>query len=210
MSLKELIIVGAGSFGREVLCWARDIHQNKWKVKGFIDDNLNSLNAYNIDVPVVSRITGYQPDLNEVFVCAIAKPDIRLKITADLENKGAEFVNIIHPTSVIGGNNQIGTGNILCPYSVITTNVTIGNHVIVNLHSSIGHDVVIEDGVTLSAHCDITGFVQLEKGVFLGSGARLLPSARAEQFSVIGAGCVVLKHVKAHKTVFGVPARYLN
>lgn len=212
MSLKQLIIIGAGNFGREVLCWAKDIpgDQRTWEIKGFIDDNLSSLDGYDVGIPILSSISDYVPQPDELFICAIANPKIKIKVCRELEDKGAVFTNIFHPTSVVGSNNSLGKGIVMCPYSVVTTNVTIGNHVTINLHSTIGHDAVLEDGVTLSAHCDITGFVHLEKGVFLGSGARLLPKARAEQFAVIGAGCVVLKHVKAHKTVFGVPAKYLN
>jgi sugar O-acyltransferase (sialic acid O-acetyltransferase NeuD family) len=213
MSLKQqLIIVGAGNLGRELLCWAKDIPRKKreWEIKGFIDDNVHSLDGYLVDVPLLSKISDYQPQSDDLFVCAIANPQVKLKVCMDLEEKGAIFTNVIHPTSIIGSYNRLGKGIVMCPYSVITSHVTIGNHVTINLHSTIGHDAILEDGVTLSAHCDVTGFVHLCKGVFLGSGARLLPKARAEEFSTIGAGCVVLKHVKAHKTVFGVPAKYLN
>jgi sugar O-acyltransferase (sialic acid O-acetyltransferase NeuD family) len=210
--LKNLIIVGAGNFGRELLCWAMDIPENQreWEIKGFIDDDLHSLDGYDVIVPILHTITDYHPKHNDVFICAISRPQVKLVVCKTLEDKGATFINIIHPTCVIGSHNKIGVGVVMCPYSAITTHVTIGNHVTINLHSTIGHDAVLEEGVTLSGHCDVTGFVHLCKGVYLGSGARLLPRARAEEFSTIGAGTVVLKKVKAYKTVFGVPAKYIN
>ena len=40
--MNNLIIVGAGGFGRELLQWAKDINkvEKKWIIKGFIDDTL--------------------------------------------------------------------------------------------------------------------------------------------------------------------------
>lgn len=213
MSAAELIIVGAGNLGRELLCWARDIPEDRreWAdIKGYLDDNLNALDGYHTGKPILSTISDYVPQPNDRFVCAIADPKIRLKVCRELEAKGAQFVNLIHPTCVMGAGNRIGKGLVMCPFSLVSTNVTIGDFVIINVYSAVCHDAVVEDGVTLSNHCDVTGFVHLERGVFVGSGARLLPKARVGQFAVIGAGCVVLDKVEPRRTVAGVPARYID
>jgi sugar O-acyltransferase (sialic acid O-acetyltransferase NeuD family) len=209
---KRLLIVGAGNLGRELLCWARDIpeDQRDWNIGGFLDDNQNALDGYTTDFPVISSISNYIPQQNDVFSCAIADPKIKLKICNELLSKGATFVNVIHPTCVIGDHNRIGTGLVMCPFSSISTNVTIGDFVTINLHCVIAHDAEVGDGVTLSAQCDIMGFVKLDRGVFLGSGARMLPKTSAGEFSTIGAGCVVLDQVEANRTVVGVPAKYIK
>ena len=43
--MKQLIIVGASGFGRELLQWCKDVQKVKkeWEIAGFIDDNLQAL-----------------------------------------------------------------------------------------------------------------------------------------------------------------------
>lgn len=209
---KGLVIIGAGDLGRELLHWANDIpiSERNWRIKGFIDDKISTLNKYKINTPVISTITKYIPDQDDLFVCAIANPKIRLTICRSLAQRGAKFTNIIHPTSIICSDSKLGQGIIMSPYSIVSTNTIIGNHVIVNLHSTVAHDAILEDGVTVSNHCDITGGVHLSEGVFLGSGARILPRLYAGRYSIVGAGSVVLDDVAASKTVAGVPAKCIK
>ena len=56
--MKNLIIIGAGGCGREVLQWAKDINEKgkQWNIKGFIDDDINALNGKICSVEVLSRI----------------------------------------------------------------------------------------------------------------------------------------------------------
>ena len=42
--MKNLVIVGAGGFGREVLAWARQAVE-PWTVRGFLDDNPGALGS---------------------------------------------------------------------------------------------------------------------------------------------------------------------
>ena len=50
--MKQLVIVGAGGLGREVLAWARQSVEG-WSVRGFIDDNGQALDGYAKDVPIL-------------------------------------------------------------------------------------------------------------------------------------------------------------
>ncbi|MDY7991535.1 MULTISPECIES: hypothetical protein [Paenibacillus] len=217
MSLKKrLVIAGAGSFGREVWQWAKDIHpeQRDWESVVFINDeltvSLENIIKCGISSPIISTIDDYIPEHNDLCVCAVADPKGKLSVVDRLIKKNVVFTNIIHPTCKVGIGCKVGTGIILCPYSVLTVNVKVGNYVIINIGSSIGHDAQIGDGVTISAHCDITGFSKLDKGCFIGSGARTLPKSRIGEFATVGAGSVVLKKVQANRAVFGNPAYYIK
>ncbi|CAK8723204.1 MAG: sugar O-acyltransferase, sialic acid O-acetyltransferase NeuD family [Candidatus Electronema aureum] len=207
--MKKLIIIGAGGFGREVLCWALDCQtvQNDWRVYGFLDENLRALQGFDCPCQLVGYPSSYIPAQDEVFICAIGDPRIKLSICEIFMSRGAQFINLIHPTALIGLNNKIGQGCIFCPRSAITTNVTLGDFVTINAYSGIGHDAVLGKGVTLSAYCDVTGNAVLGEGVFLGSHAVVLPSAKVGDYAIVGAGSVVLKTVKAGVTVMGVPAK---
>ena len=45
----NIIIIGAGGFGREVYQWAKDSFDNKeYKIKGFISNKPDDLKGFNI------------------------------------------------------------------------------------------------------------------------------------------------------------------
>ncbi len=209
--MKELIIVGAGGFGRELLQWVKDINQveNKWEIKGFIDDNLNALDGFNSDYEVIGNIKDWGPDSNEVFACGIANPMHKEKITSILKSKGAIFTSVIHPTAIIGCHNQIGEGLVAYPYSGISVNVKIGDFVTL-LSSGIGHDAMIGNYTTISSYCDITGGVIIGDKVFLGSHVTIIPGRKIGDNAYIGAGSVVVTNIKKHTKVMGNPAKRMD
>lgn len=206
--MKELIIVGAGGFGRELLQWIKDINriQRKWIIKGFIDDNSNALSGLECEYTVIGSILDWQPKSNEIFACAIANPSIKEKVVTLLKSKGALFESIIHPKAIIGEHNNIGEGLIAYPNSCITVNVNVGNFITL-LCSGIGHDAVVGDYSTISSYCDITGGVKLGKRVFLGSHVTIVPDRNIGDDAYLGAGSVVVTHVKEKTKVFGNPAK---
>ena len=209
--MKRLIIVGAGGFGREVLAWARDCEQAgaEWRVGGFLDDDPNVLESFDTGVPLLGTIDEYQPSEGDVFVTAFGSPSVKRACVEKL-NKNAVFVNVIHPTVVIGPRVTLGVGIVICPYCVLTTDIDVGDHTALNIRCSIGHDASIGRCCQLSSFCDVTGGVTLEDDVFLGSHVSVLPRVVVERGAIIGAGSVAISRVKAETTVMGVPARVLK
>ncbi|MDR9770467.1 NeuD/PglB/VioB family sugar acetyltransferase [Acetomicrobium sp.] len=192
---------------KEAIEWALDILEHKdndWVIHGLLD-NLSSKPIANI--PVIDTIDNYAPKEDDVFICAIGDPETKMKFCNSMLNKGAQFVNLIHPTAIIGESVSLGKGIIACPYSVISANAVIEDFVTINLHSTIGHDAIVKRGCTLSSHCDVTGHVVLGENCFMGSHALIIPSVTVENNVKIGAGSVVISRVKANATVFGIPAQ---
>lgn len=207
---KRLLIIGAGAFGREVLGWALHAEPTSdWTIGGFLNSDPHSLDGFGFDQEIFGDPDNYLPTADDVFVCAIGDPTAKLRICRGIQERGGQFISLVHPTAVIGPNCELGEGAILCPYAVLTTNVTVGRFVTLNVSSSLGHDVVVGDGCTLSPHSDLTGRVQLGEGVLLGSHAVVLPGGQVGDFATVGAGSVVLRKVRPHTTVMGVPAKLL-
>ncbi|MGR3177147.1 MAG: PglD-related sugar-binding protein, partial [Candidatus Anammoxibacter sp.] len=184
---KRLLIISAGNFGREVLGWVIDItgKQDVWEIAGFLDDRLGILDSYDCPVGIIGDPNSYQPQNDDLFVCAIGDTAVKLKYCDELQSRGARFTTLIHPTVIIGPGCNIGEGCILCPNTTITTNVTIGDHVILNLSSTVGHDVVIGDGCTMSNQTDVNGHARLGKGVFIGSHGSILPGIEVGEFATV-------------------------
>lgn len=209
--MKNLIIVGAGGFGRELLLWVKDINRvsNKWNIKGFLDDNLGALENYTCDYPVIGKIEDWEPSEDEVFACAIAEPRIKENVVKTLKSRGAIFEQIIHPRASIGEFNSIGEGSVFYPKAALTVNISIGNFVTI-LSSGIGHDCSIGDFSTISSSCTVNGHVTIGKRVFLASNVVIVPGKSIGDDSYIGAGSVVIRDVKESTKVFGNPARSLD
>ncbi len=207
--MQRLLIVGAGSFGRAIWGWAMHVDRaaRDWEVGGFLDGNPMALNNFNCPLRIVGDPLTFIPSDNDRLICAIGNPATKLRLCRDLKARGAQFITLIHPTVVIGPECRIGNGSILCPGAIISTNATLGEFVTVNLYATVGEDAVIGDGCILNGHCDVTGSTILGEGVFVGSHASVLPGTSVGEYAVLGAGSVILRKVRAHSTVLGVPAK---
>jgi sugar O-acyltransferase (sialic acid O-acetyltransferase NeuD family) len=207
--MKNLYIVGAGGFGREVYAWLLDLPgcDVEWSIQGFLDDNLSALDGFNYERGVVARISDFQPNRDDLFVCAIGARAHKRRICEELKERGASFFTVVHPTVIVGPNVTLGEGVVLCPRVSVTCDVEIGEMAMLNLHCTVGHDVRIGAWSTVSAQCDLTGFVQIGEGAFLGSGVRVIPGKRVGDDAVVGAGSVVIRNVRDGQKVFGNPAR---
>ena len=80
--MKNLVIIAAGGCGREVLQWAKDINEkeNRWNIKGFIDDDLQALGGLKCDVPILATIDDYEIQPDDVFTCSIGDVQLKRKI----------------------------------------------------------------------------------------------------------------------------------
>ena len=209
--MKDIIIVGAGGFGRELLQWIKDINRINptWTIKGFIDDNLDALNSFACDYNVIGSISNWIPHDNEVFALAIANPITKEKVVSELKSRGAKFTSVIRPTAFISEFAQVGEGIVMYPNSGINVNTRVGDFVTF-LSSGLGHDAEIGDYSTISSYCDITGGVKLGKRVFLGSHVTIVPKRKIGDDAYVAAGSVVMTNIRAGNHVMGNPAHKMD
>ena len=209
--MKDIIIVGAGGLGREVLQWIKDINKVKkqWNILGFINDEPHALEGFECDYSIIGTIKEWIPSANQVFACAIADPNGKELVTNLLKERGAVFTPVIHPTAMVSDFSPIGEGMIMYPGSGISVNVKIGKFVTL-LYSGVGHNAEIGDYSTISSYCDIAGGAIIEDKVFIGSHTTLIPKKRVGSGAYVGAGSVVVSHVKEGSKVMGNPAMKMD
>jgi len=208
MSQQNLIIISAGKFGREVYTWAQQSIRagTRWTIKGFLDSRPDILARFAYDAPILGSVNDYNLEPDDLFICAIGEPEVKPGYCSLLEERGARFATLVHPTALVGHNVSIGEGSILGPYTQLSCDIRLGKHVAFGTHSNTGHDTRIGDYSQISGGCEINGNAEIGDRVFLGSHATILPRVRVGSRAFVGAGSVVLKNVREGMKVFGNPA----
>lgn len=206
--MKDIVIIGAGGFAKEVAWLIEDLNTNKqeWNLLGFIDDNVDlqgkEINGYK----VIGNIESFQKMSSEIYsIVAVGNGEIRRKIVEKLKNK--KFVTLIHPDVKISKFSEIGEGSIIFSGGIVSVNTKIGKHCIMNFNTIVGHDCMINDYVTMLTDVKISGNIKIESNVTVGTGASLIQNIKIGENSVIGMGSAVLQNVKANCTALGVPAK---
>lgn len=205
----DLVIIGAGGFGREVHALIKNINQVKptYNVLGFLDDGIAKGTAIH-ELEVLGGIDEIKLLGDVAAVLAIGNPKVRESVKNKMP-ASTYFPNIIHPLAVFLDVERIriGLGNIICAGSIFTTDILIGSFCIINLSSTIGHDAVLGDFCAIMPGVNISGGAKLMKGVYVGTGAKLIKATTLGSFSTVGAGAVVDTDVASGVTVVGVPAK---
>ncbi len=212
--MQDIVIVGAGGFGREVLWLCEEANREnlRWNVLGFIDEDPVLRGATVCDRPVLGGLDWFDNtvprDVGVLF--GIGSPTARKSLFERLAPAGVRFPGVVHPGVRRSRFVGIGEGTIVCAGNTITTQVTIGAMAIVNLGCTIGHDVVIGDFCTIAPGCSLSGYTRLGVGVEFGTGVRTVPGRSVGDWSVVGAGAVVTRDIPAGVTAVGVPAKPLR
>lgn len=206
--MKDIVIIGAGGFGREVAWLIEDINkaQPEWNIVGFVDDNEELLGTDLNGYKVVGNLEWLSKQKYFV-VNAIGDSKIKKDCMEKLEASDNVYPTLIHPNVIISDTSTVSEGSIICAGSIITVNATIGKHVIINLDCTIGHDAIIQNYTTVLPSVNVSGFVDLATCVSVGTGSALIQGVKVGENTIIGAGSVVVKNLPANCTAVGSPAK---
>lgn len=206
--MKDIVIVGAGGFGRELYYMIKEINSIKptWNIKGFIAGDHHELDGVDCACPIVGIIEEWMPQENEVFAMGISSPSTKERLAKYLKNKGANFVTIVSPHARINETVKMGEGCVVSPSSSIGDGTVLGNFVHIE-GSMIGQDVRIGDFTTSTGFVNIPN-TSIGKRVFIGSHSVVL--AKVEDDAKICAGSIVFRKVRAQTTVAGNPAKRIS
>jgi sugar O-acyltransferase (sialic acid O-acetyltransferase NeuD family) len=209
--LRDLYIVGAGGFGREVAWLVERVNavEPTWNLKGFIDDNVKIQGTLQDEYPVLGDcdyLFGIQKEI--WIVCAVGASKIRKKIIKKLTNcSNIKYATIIDPSVICSKRVTIGEGSIICAGTIITVDISIGNHVIINLDCTVGHNDIIHDFVTMYPSVNLSGNVEVGECTELGTGMQIIQGIHIGKESTIGAGAVAVRDVPEKCTAVGSPAK---
>lgn len=204
---KDILIIGASGFGREVAWLIEELEE--WNIKGFIDDNENlrgkTINEYEV-LGNCDDLMQFTIPINVVI--AIGNPKIRKQIYQKLsKNPNISYPNIIANDVRISNTNRLGIGNIICTHTILTTNITIGNFNHINLSCTLGHDAILKDYVTVYPAVNISGNVVVGSLAELGTGSKIIQGITISGEIIVGAGGVVIKDLINKGTYVGIPVK---
>jgi sugar O-acyltransferase (sialic acid O-acetyltransferase NeuD family) len=208
--MKDIVIVGAGGFGREVKTIIDDINKNNktYNFLGYYDDNIQKGSLIN-NFPILGNLS----DLNALnsatdVVLGIGNPSVKSKIIGILKSEMLHFPTLIHPSVIISEDAvTIDNGCIICAGTIITCNIKIGKFVTLNLMCTVGHDTVIGDYASFMPSVNISGEVHIEDSVYVGTGAKIINQLTIGKSTIVGAGAVVSKSLPENCTAVGIPAK---
>ena len=207
--MNDLIIIGAGDFGRETIWVAERMNLIKpaWNILGFVDDGRvgEEIDGYPV-LGGVERLCSYS---KEIYVtCAIADGEIKERVWNRLSrNANIHAATLIDPSAIIGKGCAVGEGSIICAGTVLAIATRLGKNCIVNLNCTVGHDAILGDFCTVHPGSNISGKVVVGERCILGTGTKIIQGLHIAADTTLGAGAVVIKDIEESGTYVGVPAK---
>lgn len=206
--MRELVIVGAGPHGREIVDIVDDLNTvaSTWEFLGFVDDG--DLVSSRGEKPRGAHLgpVAYLETHDVDYVLGIGRPEVRSRLDATLTGWSRTAAVLVHPSCTVGGDNRIDPGVVLAAGARVTTNVTLGRHVHLNVNAVVSHDCTVGSFTTIAPGAHLNGDVRVGERSYIGSGAIILPQVTIGNDVMIGAGAVVTKDVPDRTTAKGVPA----
>ncbi len=207
--MKQLIIIGAGGMGRCTYGIAEQGvgYGKDYMIKGFIDDNLDALHGFDGYKPVLSKISNYNIEEDDVFVCSIGDVRTKINICENLKLRGAKFYTLLHRNASIGKNVKIGKGTIIDEYVHIDPDVKIGEDCLIQTQAVIGHDSIVGNYVRIDTQTSLVGGTIVRDRATIYTHAMISHNVEVGEGAVVGACSFVIKNVKPGISVFGMPAK---
>jgi hypothetical protein len=214
--MNDIVIIGAGGFGREVQwlierineSWKNKTGEIFWNILGYIDDGIaagTDINGYkvlgNCDFLVERAIP-------LAVTCAVGTSKTRRKIIEKIRrNKNLSFPNLIDPSAKMSEHIALGIGNIICADNILTVNIRIADFCIVNLDCTVGHDARLSSFVTLYPSVNVSGNTYFGECVELGTGTQIIQGKSVGAGTIVGAGAVVIHDLPDECTAVGSPCK---
>jgi len=210
----ELVIIGAGGFGRELSAIIDQINaaapEPLWNLVGMLDDgeppHPDALDRLGL------KVLGPTSDVGdfENYVISVSDASVRESLADRADRTGSKAATIVHPTAIVGPDVELGEGCIVSAFVAFTSNIRVGRHVQFNIGAAVGHDVFIDDFCYIGTRSIVNGELQVGRGVTLWTGVDSKQGLTIGDGAVVGAGAALIRDVAEGDTVAGVPARSLS
>jgi sugar O-acyltransferase (sialic acid O-acetyltransferase NeuD family) len=198
----KVIIIGSSGHAKVIIDAINK--GGHYDIIGLLDD-FRSEGEETLGIPVVGKVHDAAHYKDFSFIIAIGDNKGRHKVYSKLMELRLNYINVIHPSAVIGGDVSLGVGNFIAAGAIINSGTTIGNHCIINTGAQLDHDNKLDDFVSIAPKVALAGDVTVGHGTYIGIGTNIKEKVTIGRQSVIGAGSTVLQNVPRFKVAFGSP-----
>jgi len=213
MPLEDIVIVGAGGLGREVLFQLNELNKQKarFNILGFADDAREKGSLIH-GLPVLGNtdwLLKYEKHISAA-VCVGSSAARRSIYERISKNGNIHFPNIFADDFRCSDSVEFGKGCIVCFSCIATVDIKIGDFALISNDCTIGHDSVLGNFVTLYPSVNISGNVKVCDNVEMGVGSNIIQGKTVGEGSIVGAGAVIVRDIPNNCTAVGVPARVIH
>ena len=204
--MKELILIGAGGMGLEVLGVAMNSFGfgSSFIFKGFLDDNENADTGGEQHLGSISK---YKPNENDVFVCTLGDIKTKESLIQTILDKNGSFISLIHKGADVSASASIGEGCIVMRNAHLGNNAVLDSHVLAQIGCVIGHHVEVQSFARIDCYAICVGGSKVGNSSVIHSGSVINHNVEIGNHAVVGANSFVIRNVKSNTTVYGNPAK---
>ncbi len=204
--MSRIAIIGSGDLGAQI---RKLVIETENTFVGFFDDYQpvgESILGKTADI-----VKYYNEDLFDEILIGIGYKhmEFRSKLYNELSDL-VPFATIIHPSSYVDNNAQIGSGTVIYPGCTIDSGVVLSGNNLLNVGVVVAHDTEIGSNTFISPAVAIAGFVKIGSACIVGLNASVIDNVHIQSGSQIGAGTVVIRSIEKSGLYVGNPARFVR
>lgn len=188
--MKNIVIIGAGDLGKEVIWLIEDINKRKptYVILGFLDDDKakqgGEFYGYKVlgDISDLETISKYTQC---TAIIAIQNGSIRKKIVEE-HSYFSGWESIIHPTAVIASTSPVGKGSIVFPQVTVSVDTKLGDFNLYYINCIICNDCKIGNYVSIMSGASVSEHAEVWDECFLASGSCVYPHKKLGRKTKVG------------------------
>ena len=205
---RQLVIIGNSGAARECHWLATDMMQQQpdLRFKGFLAFEGHSGDLKDLVGYELGGDDEYRPGPDDVFAIGIGLPALRHKAYTKWKERGARFINLIHPTVTLHPATRMGEATIMTHGCYISCDVCLGNANYLNGSVALGHDTRVGDYNFFGPFSLTLSTVHIGNGNSLGARCVIMPQARMGNRNTIAPGAYVYKGCGDNRVMAGNPA----
>ncbi len=211
---KRVIILGGEGNGGVIASAIVDMNKkgnSDFELVGYLND-FEKKGGLIHGFPVLGALKDIHEFANKdnCFIWAvhmIGQGEKRRKLFYELQIPEDKLVTIVHPSSFVAYNVDLGPGVFIMANSYIGPGTKIAKGTLVMANCVVGHNDNIGELCHLSAGCNVSSYVTIGKASDIGLGASVLEKKKIGDYSVVGANSLLTKDIENRVIYIGTPAK---
>ena len=201
---REIMIVGAGGFGREAVWTLERINDSTespaWTVLGFADDAPGKASGSLEGYPLLGPVEQASHDHPGAAVF-IAVGDNATREAIYRRLRGHDFPSIVDPSADVAPTVEMRHGIFIGPKAVVSVGVELGKFALINARAGVGHDSKLGDFSQVCPGATLSGHTTVGDHALVSSNASTVPGISIGSHARIAAGMPVYSDVADGETL---------